>query len=96
MWKWTEQHDTAFEALIYRVKVDGYIIGSMTQTDAGWEWEVGFPLLKMPDRCTGSVATKDEARQAIERRFEELTAGMSKEAAYDRMMKGVRAKRPQR
>jgi hypothetical protein len=73
------------------VKVDGYIIGSMVEKPDGWEWEVGFPLLKMPEGCTGMRATKDAARQAIEDRFNELTAGMSKEAALERMMKGLRA-----
>lgn len=96
MWKWTEHLDAGFDALTYRVKVDGYIIGSVRRVDGHWEWEVGFPLLKMPEGCAGTVPTKDEGRLAIERRFNELTAGMSKEAAYDRMMKGLRAQRAPR
>jgi hypothetical protein len=37
----------------------------------------------MPDGCNGTRPTKAEARQAIEQRFIELTAGMSKEEAYN-------------
>jgi hypothetical protein len=94
MWKWSEQHDKAFKDLTYRVKVDGHIIGSMKLLDGSWHWEVGFPLLKMPEGCNGVCSTKDEARQAIERRFNELTAGMSKQEAYNRMMKGLMSFRP--
>jgi hypothetical protein len=93
MWKWTEQLDTAFEIPTYRVKVDGYIIGSVKKFGKEWSWEVGFALLKMPEGCTGTRPTKEEARQAVEARFNKLTAGMSKNEAYDRMMKGLRARR---
>ena len=72
MWKWSEQHDKAFKDLTYRVKVDGHIIGSIRLLDGNWHWEVGFPLLKMPEGCNGVCPTKDQARQAIERRFNEL------------------------
>jgi hypothetical protein len=48
---------------------------------------------QMPDGCDGRCPTKDEARHAIEKRFAEFTAGMSKEDVYDRMMKGIRASR---
>jgi hypothetical protein len=39
MWKWTEQRDTAFEVETYRVKVDGYIIGSMKKMGREWSWK---------------------------------------------------------
>ena len=94
MWKWTEILDEAFTPTTYRVKVDGYIIASMKHVGGEWIWELQFPLLRMPEGCSGLAATKDEARQAIERRFNELTAGMTKEAAFDRMMKGVIRSRP--
>lgn len=89
MWNWSEIHDTAFTPTTYRVKVDGYIIASIKQSGDGWIWEIKFPLVKMPEGCTGPAPTREAARQAIERRFAELTAGMSKQDAFDRMMKGI-------
>jgi hypothetical protein len=69
------------------------IIGSVKRFGKEWSWEFGLALLKMPEGCTVTRPTEGEARQAVEDRFNELTAGSSKEETYDRMMKGLRARR---
>lgn len=89
MWKWTIKFDKAFEIPTYRVKADGFIVGTIRQFGIEWSWEVNLPLQDVPDWCKGTRPTREECQEAIREAIQQLTAGMDREAALRRLLHGI-------
>ena len=73
MWKWTIKFDKAFEIPTYRVKADGFIVGTIRQFDLEWSWELTLPLQDVPDWCKGARLTREQCQDAICGAIQRLT-----------------------
>ena len=89
MWKWTIKFDKAFEIPTYRVKADGFIVGTIKQFGAEWSWQVTLALQPVPDWCKGTRPTRESCQEAIREAIQTLTQGMDKEAALRRLLHGI-------
>ena len=89
MWKWTIKFDKAFEIPTYRVKADGFIVGTIKQVGVEWSWELTLPLQAVPDWCKGTRPTREGCQDAIREAVQQLTAGMDREAALRRLLHGI-------
>jgi hypothetical protein len=89
MWKWTIKFDKAFEIPTYRVKADGFIVGTIRQFDLEWSWELTLPLQTAPDWCKGTRPTREQCQDAIREAVQRLTKGLDKEAALRVLLQGI-------
>ena len=89
MWKWTIKFDKAFEIPTYRVKADGFIVGTIRQFDLEWSWELTLPLQTVPEYCMGTRSTREECQDAIREAVHALTEGMVREDALRRLLVGI-------